>query len=108
MEIVKIVTFVPETHADIVREAIGNAGGGHIGNYTHCSFSVKGVGRFKPGEGTHPAIGAVGRLESVQEEKIEFVCDRRLAKKVMEEIRNIHPYEEVPFDIYPLISETEI
>jgi hypothetical protein len=108
MVIVKIVTFVPETHADIVREAIANAGGGHIGKYTHCTFSVKGVGRFKPGEGAHPAIGAIGGLESVQEEKIEFVCERMLAKKVMEAIRRVHPYEEVPFDVYPLISETEI
>ena len=108
MEIVKIVTYVPETHADIVREAIGNAGGGHIGNYTHCTFSVKGVGRFKPGAGAHPAIGAIGGLESVQEGKIEFVCKRMLAKKVLEEIRRVHPYEEVPFDVYPLISETEI
>ena len=108
MEIVKIVTFVPETHADCIREAIGNAGGGRIGNYTHCTFSVKGVGRFKPGEGADPAIGAIGNIESVQEEKIEFVCERVLAKKVMEEIRRVHPYEEVPIDVYPLISESEI
>ena len=108
MERVKIVTFVPETHADSVREAIGNAGGGHIGNYTHCTFSVKGIGRFKPGEGADPAIGAIGSLESVQEEKIEFVCERVLAKKVMEEIRRVHPYEEVPFDVYPLIGQSEI
>jgi len=108
MEIVKIVTFVPETHADSVREAIVNAGGGRIGNYTHCTFSVKGVGRFKPGVGADPAIGAIGSLESVQEEKIEFVCERVLAKKVMEAIRKVHPYEEVPIDVYPLINETEI
>ena len=108
MEKVKIVTFVPETHADVVREAIGNAGGGRIGNYTYCTFSVKGVGRFKPGEEADPAIGAIGSLESVQEEKIEFVCERILAKKVMEEIRRVHPYEEVPIDVYPLINETEI
>lgn len=108
MEIVKIVTFVPETHADIVREAIGNTGGGRIGNYTHCTFSVKGVGRFKPVEGADPAIGAIGELESVQEEKIEFVCERILARKVMEAVRRVHPYEEVPFDIYPLIEETDI
>jgi hypothetical protein len=108
METVKIVVFVPETHADVVREAIGNAGGGRIGNYTHCSFSTKGVGRFKPGEGAHPAIGAVDKLEAVQEEKIEFVCERTLAKQVMDAIRKVHPYEEVPFDVYPLISETNI
>ena len=108
METVKIVTYVPETLADIVREAIGNAGGGRIGNYTHCTFSIKGVGRFKPTEGSHPAIGAIGNLESVQEERIEFVCDRALARKVMEEVRRVHPYEEVPFDVYSLISETEL
>ena len=71
---VKIVVFVPESHTDIVREAIGKAGAGKIGNYTHCSFSSKGVGRFKPEDGAHPAIGKVGKLESVQEERIEFVC----------------------------------
>jgi hypothetical protein len=69
---------------------------------------VKGVGRFKPAEGAKPAIGEIGSIESVQEEKIEFVCERMLAKKVMEEIRKVHPYEEVPIDVYPLISETEI
>ncbi len=108
MEIVKIVTFVPETHADIVREAIGNAGGRRVGNYTHCTFSVKGLGRFKPIEGADPAIGAIGSLESVQEERIEFVCERGLARKVMEEVRRVHPYEEVPFDVYSLLGETDI
>jgi hypothetical protein len=71
---VKIVVFVPESYTDIVREAIGKAGAGKIGNYTHCGFSSKGVGRFKPEDGAHPAIGKVGKLESVQEERIEFVC----------------------------------
>jgi len=108
MELVKIVTFVPETHADIVRDAIGNAGGGRIGNYTHCSFSSKGVGRFKPGEGAHPTIGAIGELEAVQEERIEFVCDRTLAINVIAAIRSAHPYEEVPIDVYPLINEADL
>ncbi len=108
MDIVKIVTFVPETQADMVREDIGNAGGGRIGNYTHCTFSLKGVGRFKPTEGADPTIGAIGSLESVLEERIEFVCERGLARKVMEEVRRVHPYEEVPFEVYPLFSETEI
>jgi hypothetical protein len=107
MELVKIVTFVPETHADIVRSTIGKAGGGRIGNYTYCSFSSKGVGRFKPGEDAHPTIGAVGELEAVQEERIEFVCERTLAKNVIDAIRSDHPYEEVPIDVYPLINETD-
>ncbi|MFA5386297.1 MAG: hypothetical protein WC297_01325 [Candidatus Paceibacterota bacterium] len=99
---IKIVVFVPETHTDIVREAIGKTGAGKIGNYTYCSFSSKGIGRFKPESGAHPAIGQVGKLESVQEERIEFVCERSLAKDVIATIKKVHPYEEVAFDIYPL------
>ena len=99
---VKIVVFVPESHTDIVRDVIGKTGAGKIGNYTFCTFSTKGLGRFKPGDGAKPAIGEVGVLESVQEEKIEFVCERSLVKKVIEEIKAVHPYEEVAFDIYPL------
>ncbi|MBU4142636.1 YqfO family protein [Patescibacteria group bacterium] len=99
---VKIVVFVPESHADKVREAMGKAGAGKIGNYTYCSFSSKGVGRFQPEKGAHPAIGEVGKLESVQEERIEVVCDRNLVKKVIAAIKKAHPYEEVALDIYPL------
>lgn len=99
---VKIVVFVPESHADIVCEVIGKTGAGKISNYTNCSFSSRGIGRFKPGDGAHPAIGKVGKLESVQEERIEFVCDRALVKDVITSIKKVHPYEEVVLDIYPL------
>ncbi len=99
---VKIVVFVPETHADMVREAMGRAGAGKIGNYTNCSFSSKGVGRFKPEAGAHPAIGNVGKPELVQEERVEAVCERPLIKEVVAAIKKVHPYEEVALDIYPL------
>lgn len=99
---VKIVVFVPETHADIVREAAGKAGAGKIGNYTNCSFSSKGIGRFKPEAGAHPTIGDIGKIESVQEERIEVVCERHLVKGVVAAIKKAHPYEEVALDIYPL------
>ncbi|HEX3033538.1 MAG TPA: YqfO family protein [Thermodesulfobacteriota bacterium] len=99
---VKIVVFVPESHTDAVREAIGKAGAGKIGNYTYCSFSSKGTGRFKPENGAYPAIGEVGKLESVQEERIEFICDRTLVEDVIAAIKKVHPYEEVALDIYPL------
>lgn len=99
---VKIVVFVPESHIDVVREAMGKAGAGKIGNYTFCSFSSKGMGRFKPEDGAHPAIGGVGKLESVQEERIEVACDRNILKDVITAIKKVHPYEEVALDIYPL------
>lgn len=105
---VKIVVFVPKTHTDVVRQAMGDAGAGKIGLYSHCSYSVDGVGRYKPMEGAHPAIGKVGKYQQVQEERIECVCDRNEAKAVIAAIRKVHPYEEVAFDIYPLIVEEEL
>ena len=99
---VKIVVFVPETHADAVREAMGKAGAGKIGNYTHCSFSSQGIGRFKPEEGAHPAVGKIGKLESVREERIEAVCERKILQDVITAIKKAHPYEEVALDVYPL------
>jgi hypothetical protein len=57
---------------------------------------------FKPEDGAHPAIGEVGKLESVQEERIEAICDRNLLEDVITAIKKVHPYEEVALDIYPL------
>ena len=99
---VKIVVFVPESHADAVRQAMREAGAGKIGNYTSCSFSSKGIGRFKPEEGANPAVGEVGKLESVDEERIEVVCNRNLLLEVIAAIEKAHPYEEVALDVYPL------
>lgn len=99
---VKIVVFVPETHGEVIRDVIGKVGAGKIGNYSHCSFSSKGIGRFKPEHGTNPAIGAIGELESVEEERIEFICERLNINNVIQAIKEVHPYEEVALDIYPL------
>lgn len=108
MKNVKIVVFVPLTHTDKVREAIGKAGGGIIGNYNHCSFSSRGVGRFKPNEKANPHIGKANTLEAVEEERIEFICPKDKAKQVIKAMKATHPYEEVAFDIYPLLSEQDL
>lgn len=99
---VKIVVFVPETHTDIVREAMGKAGAGKIGNYSFCTFSTKGIGRFKPENGANPHIGEVGKFEEVIEERIETVCSRENLDMVIKAIKEVHPYEEVVMDVYPL------
>ncbi len=104
----KIVVYVPLTHTTIVRNAIGDAGAGNIGNYSHCSFSSKGTGRFFPKEGANPNIGKVGKAEEVEEERIETICPRQMAKEVIAAIKNVHPYEEVALDIYPLINEESL
>lgn len=99
----KIVVFVPESQADVVRDAMANAGAGRIGNYSHCTFSSKGVGRYKPLDGAHPAIGSVGVVQAVDEERIETVCDAVLLQEIIAAIKKVHPYEEVALDVYPLI-----
>jgi hypothetical protein len=105
---VKIVCFVPESSADAVRKAMGDAGAGRIGHYAYCSFSIDGTGRFKPTAGANPTLGTIGSVEQVSEERIECVCERSLAKNVLQAIRMVHPYEEVGFDIYPLIAEADL
>lgn len=98
----KIVVYVPLTHADQVREAIGKAGGGKLGNYSSCSFSTRGLGRFKPEVGANPHIGSVGQMEVVEEERIEISVEDSLVREVVDAIKEVHPYEEVALDIYNL------
>lgn len=101
-KILKLVVFVPITHAEIVREALGNAGAGYIGNYSHCTFQSAGEGTFKPLEGTNPYIGSTNELEKVEELKIETVVKESDLDHVITAMKNVHPYEEVAYDLYPL------
>lgn len=99
---VKLVVFVPLSHTDVVRQTLGEAGAGKIGNYDFCSFSSRGTGRFRGNEKTNPAIGEAGKYEAVEEERIEVIVPRDILKEVIEKVKSVHPYEEIAFDIYPL------
>lgn len=98
----KIVVYVPEENAEALRKSIGDAGAGIIGNYTHCTFSIKGTGRFIPGPGSNPTIGEVGKLEETAEDRIETVCEEDKLKAVLKAIKDTHPYEEPATDVYPI------
>lgn len=104
-EVVKLVVFVPLTHSNQVRQVLGDAGAGKVGDYSHCSFSVKGIGRFLPLLGAHPTIGKVGKLEEVVEERIEIVCYKKDLQNIIKAIKKVHPYEEVALDVYPLVLD---
>jgi dinuclear metal center YbgI/SA1388 family protein len=99
----KIITFVP-TGPDLgaVHNALADAGAGHIGDYSHCSFATAGTGQFKPLDGAHPAIGRVGRLERVAETRLEMVLPRPRRAAVVAALRAAHPYEEPAFDVLEL------
>ena len=102
---IKIAVFVPASHADAVRKAFAEAGAGHIGAYDFCSFTTKGVGRFCPLKGSKPFIGEQGKIEEVEEERIEVLCPSEILEKVLKAVRAAHPYEEPAIDVYPLLNE---
>lgn len=103
-EFVSLRVYVPLTHADAVRKAMGDAGAGKIGNYSHCSGSVRVSGRFIPLEGANPTIGHVGEPEVVEEEMIQTVCHKDVVEKVMKAVHEAHPYEEPAIDIFPRLE----
>ena len=98
----KVAVHVPVEHADKMRQVIGEAGGGKIGNYSYASFSVRGIGRVKPESGAHPAVGEMGVFEEVEEERIEFVCNEDCLDRVLTAVRSAHPYEEPAIDVVKL------
>lgn len=108
-ELIVIVVFAPEGEAaDAVRLAAAEAGAGAIGDYRACSFSAPGQGRFEPQDGAHPAIGRVGELEVVSEQRIEVVCPRPIAGQVVDAMLAAHPYEEPAWHAYAVLSRDEL
>ncbi len=101
-KVFKVATYVPFDSVDNVRKAMGDSGCGHIGNYSHCTFSSEGKGQFKPLEGTNPYIGETGVIETVNEIKIETVVNEKNLSKVIKVINDSHPYEEPAIDIIPM------
>lgn len=101
----KLYTFVPVAEAEKVRAAIFEAGAGHIGNYSECSFGVEGTGTFKGGEGTDPFVGNPGERHYEKELKIEVIFPAWLQGRVVKALLAAHPYEEVAYDIVSLANE---
>ncbi|MGK9251697.1 Nif3-like dinuclear metal center hexameric protein [Paenibacillus humicus] len=101
----KLSVYVPGSHHEAVREALWAAGAGSIGAYDQCSFSVEGRGTFRPGPGTDPYIGSTGRLETVDEIRLETIVPESLLKRSVQAMQSAHPYEEVAFDITLLQQE---
>jgi dinuclear metal center YbgI/SA1388 family protein len=102
---VKVITFVPSSEIDALRNALGTAGAGGMGNYRLCSFSTPGEGTFLPIQGAHPTVGEIGSLERVNETRIEMVCSKHSLALVIETLKEFHPYETPAYDIVELIPE---
>lgn len=99
----KWVIYVPRENSEAVQAAVFEAGAGHIGDYSHCSWSVSGIGQFLPHDGATPALGSVGTVERVAEDRFEVVAPTRARAAVLAAMRAAHPYEEPAFDIFALV-----
>ena len=100
----KICFYVPEEALEKVKSAMFEAGAGRIGDYDSCCWQVPGRGQFRPLEGSNPAIGAHNQLETLEEWKVELVCENDLLKDVVAALKSAHPYEEVAFDVMAMVD----
>jgi len=98
----KIGFYVPESHLEQVKQAMFAAGAGQIGDYEQCSWQVKGLGQFKPMAGSSAFIGEVGQLETVEEYRVEMVCEVSYIQAAVEALKRAHPYEEPAYDVVKL------
>lgn len=100
----KFVVFVPQGYETIVRQTMGEAGAGWLGAYSHCTFMTGGLGSFKPLAGANPFIGKQGHLEKVHEYRVESIIPKSRLGMLIKKVLEVHPYEEVAYDIYPLAN----
>lgn len=98
----KLVIFVPEENVDAVARALEGAGAGVIGDYTECTFRTRGTGTFRGGEDANPYLGEKGRLEKVEEVRLETVVPAHAVRHAVDTTITAHPYEEVALDVYPV------
>jgi len=102
----KVVVFVPLEKTDVLTFAMASMGAGSIGNYSVCSFRMKGVGTFMGNEGTEPSIGKKGNFEMTEEVRLEMICDKRNLPGIIKRMYEIHPYDEPAFEVYEVLTGT--
>lgn len=103
--LLKLITFVPQSHAEYVRNALFNAGAGNIGNYDSCSFNILGEGTFRAKEGANPFVGEINELHFEKEVRIEVVLPKFRQTEILRTLLAVHPYEEPAYDFIPITND---
>jgi structural toxin protein (hemagglutinin/hemolysin) RtxA len=96
--------YVPADSAEAVKEALFDKGAGVVGDYLRCAWQTEGRGQFYPVAGANPTIGETGKLETVNELKVEMVCTENRVHDVIDELKRVHPYEEPAYGAWKLES----
>jgi dinuclear metal center YbgI/SA1388 family protein len=104
--LLKLQTYAPSAHADSIRKAIFEAGAGSIGNYTNCSFNTQGQGTFRASTESNPFVGEKNQDHTENETKIEVIFPNYIQSKVVSALIKNHPYQEVAYDIIPLLNSS--
>lgn len=104
-KLLKLVTFTPHSHVELVRNALFNAGAGNIGNYDCCSYNLNGEGTFRASQGTNPYVGAIGELHREPEIRTEVIFPAYKKSEIIRALISMHPYEEPAYDIYALEND---
>ena len=107
-DLLKLITYVPQEQAAALKEGLFAAGGGQLGLYGDCAFSVTGEGQFRPKTGSNPALGQTGKLEKVKELQLQVLVDRSKQKSVHAALMQLHPYEEVAYEWVNLENENTL
>lgn len=105
--LLKLAVFVPATHVEAVRREICAAGAGGIGNYSECTFRVRGTGTFRCGANAAPFQGRPGSFEEADEYRLETVFGEFARERIMAAVLRAHPYEEAAYDLYPLLGQAK-
>ena len=95
----KLEFYVPGEHLEAVKAAMFEAGAGRVGNYDCCAWQTLGQGQYRPLEGSDPHLGQTGKLETVEEYKVEMVCPTAIAEAVVAAMKQAHPYDEVAYSV---------
>ena len=96
----KLSIYIPESHVEIIKDSLFNAGAGKYQKYDRCSWQALGIGQFRALKGSNPFIGEEMVVEQVTEYKIEMVCEEKYIKQAVDTLIEIHPYEEPAYEIY--------
>ena len=100
----KLNFFVPVEDKERVKNALFEIGAGRYDNYEYCSFETLGTGQFKPIDSANPSIGTLGKIERVEEYKVEMICSDELIEEVVKTLKRVHPYEEVAYEVLKMES----
>jgi hypothetical protein len=100
----QIAVYIPESHVELVKNKMFDAGAGQLGHYDRCSFEYRGIGQFRPLPGSHPFLGSEAVIESVSEVKVEMICKKEFLQDVISALKAAHPYETPAYYAIELVN----